>query len=341
MNAPFIPRRTRAELPTPAPPGQHHHQALKVAISLLGQGLSADAVFSQLRGMYEKDLTDREIRDIITWAMSKSPHPCSGLPVCRSFSPPAPVKEPGCVTPEQAIRNAKVFLGNWHCTIANLWHRSPWRPNENWLKDPSMLVAALYGPTDYINVVTDFSLQKQKDGKEKANPRGSGKTLLRDDWLRYFSDHGAPQSDAGCWIRPNPVRQERGRGREGAHTDRDIAAFRFLLLESDDLPIGLQLCLWSRLALPVAALICTGGRSVHAWVKVDCRDEKEYREIAFDIYEHLARFSPCPHNKNPSRLSRLPGVKRKLGGEGAAEQRLYYLNDDPPSEPIFEVGKKS
>ena len=116
---------------------------------------------------------------------------------------------------------------------------------------------------------------------------------------------------------------------------------RFLLLESDDLPIGLQLSLWSRLALTVAALICTGGRSVHAWVKVDCRDEKEYREIAFDIYEHLTRFSPCPHNKNPSRLSRLPGVKRKLGGEGAAEQRLYYLNDDPPSEPIFEVGKKS
>jgi hypothetical protein len=188
-------------------------------------------------------------------------------------------------------------------------------------------------------LVNDFSIEKLSDGKQKATPRGAGKTLLRDDWLRYFDAHGTPQSQAGCWIRPNPVKGPTGSGYEGAHTDKDVAFHRFLLLESDDLPLGLQLSLWSRLALPVAALIASGGRSVQAWVKVDCRDEKEYRETAFDIYELLARFNPCPSNKNPSRLARLAGVKRRLGGIGASEQRLYYLNDDPSGRPIFEEDK--
>jgi len=335
MNLPFIPRRTRAEIQNPAPPGQRHEQAIGIAISLLGQGLSPDAVFSQLRGMYARDVSDREIRNVIAWASARNPQPCSGGLSSRPLSRPV-LQQPVRITSEQAVTNAKKFLGHWHCTIADVWHRSPWPPNENWLKDPSMLVAALYWPTDYINIVTDFSLEKQKDGKEKANPRGSGKTLLRDDWLRYFRDHGAPQSDAGCWIRPNPVRQERGSGHDGAQTDRDIAAFRFVLLESDDLPIGVQLSLWSRLALPVAAIIASGGRSVHAWLKVDCKDNAEYRTTAAQIFELLAPFNPCLNNKNPSRLARLPGVKRKIGGIGASEQRLYYLNDDPPGQPIFE-----
>jgi hypothetical protein len=340
MNVPFIPRRTREKMQNPAPPGHRHHQGIKVALSLLGQGLAPDAVFSQLRQMYDEDFSVREIQNIVAWACARNPQPCGTHLSSRPLSPSI-VQQSERVTPKQAVRNAKVFLGNWHCTIADLWHASPWRPNEDWRKDSSLLIAALYEPDDYINVVTDFSLETQKDGKQKSNPRGAGKTLRRDDWLRYLRNHETPQSDAGCWIRPNPVKAARGSGSQGAHTDKDVAAFTFLLLESDELPVGLQLSLWSRLALPVAALICTGGRSVHAWVKVDCRDEKEYREIAFDIYEHLTRFSPCPHNKNPSRLSRLPGVKRKLGGEGAAEQRLYYLNDDPQSEPIFKVGKKS
>jgi hypothetical protein len=90
--------------------------------------------------------------------------------------------------------------------------------------------------------------------------------------------------------------------------------------------------------LPVAAIIASGGRSVHAWVQVDCKDRAEYREVAAAIYDSLARFSPCLNNKNPSRLSRLPGVKRKLGGTETNEQRLYYLNDDPSGEPVFEKG---
>jgi hypothetical protein len=334
----FIPRRAFAEIQNPVPPGRRHHQSLKLALSLLGQGFAPNAVFSQLRGMHGRDFPDREIRDIIDWASARNPRPCRGLQARRAVSSCPVVQQPAPVTAEQAFINAKVFLGDWHCTIADLWHASPWRPSEDWRRDAFLLIEALYQPGDYINVVTDFTIEKQKNRTEKANPRGSGKTFLRDDWLRYLRDHGTPQSDAGCWIRPNPVRTKRGSGYLGAHTDRDVAAFRFLLLESDNLPVGLQLSLWSRLALPIAVIIASGGRSVHAWVQVDCRDAQEYQATATHIYELLARFNPCPNNKNPSRLARLPGAKRQIGGIGVSEQRLYYLNDDPPGRPIFEKG---
>ena len=53
-----------------------------------------------------------------------------------------------------------------------------------------MLIAALYDKEDFVNIVTDFTVEKQKDGKEKANPFGAGLTMLRDDWLRSIREHG-------------------------------------------------------------------------------------------------------------------------------------------------------
>src|SRR6266699_4410725 len=71
-----IPPRTRAELQTPAPPGCRHEQMKKLVLPLLGLGLTEEAVFVQLRAMYDQDVSDREIRDLITWAASKNPRPC-------------------------------------------------------------------------------------------------------------------------------------------------------------------------------------------------------------------------------------------------------------------------
>jgi hypothetical protein len=320
---PFIPPRTREEIHSPALPGQRHEQALKIAVSLLGQGLSADAVAAQLRSMYDDDFSDHEIVKIVEWAGGKPLQPCTRgvVAVRRNIQKP--------VTPETAKRNADAFLNGWHCTLADLWRVSPWHPCEDWRRDPANLFAALYEPDDLINVVTNFILEQTKDGAQKACPSGGGITVSRDEWLKHFKNSQAPRSDAGAWVRFNPVLRRYGSGDNGSQTDADVAAYRFLLIESDHLPIGMQISLWSRLPMPVAALIDTGGRSVHAWLKVDCADEKDYRETVADFYRALARFGICRANKNPSRLSRLPGVTRKIGGVGAREQRLLYLNPEP------------
>jgi hypothetical protein len=327
-----LPQRTCIEIANPAPPGQRHEQAIKIAISLLGHGLNANAVFAQLRSMYDDDFSDREITNILTWAGAKNMQPH------RNGSVIAPRHDaPARVTSQQAKHNAEKFLKGWRCEIVDLWEASPWRPCDDFHKDAAQLFAALYDRDDHVNVVTDFLIEKTKDGKEKACPHGGGITLTRDDWLKRLRGAQTPCSDAGCWMRMNPVKNMRGSGLDGAHNDVDVASHRFLLIESDTLSIDLQLSLWARLRMPVAALIDTAGRSVHAWLKVDCADETEYRKTAADFYTLLTRFGICSANKNPSRLSRLPGVTRKIGGtDDYAQQRLLYLNPSPRARAIFE-----
>jgi hypothetical protein len=341
MNAaPFIPPRTRAELSSPAPRGQRHEQMLKLVLPLLGAGLTPEAVFVQLRGTYEPDVSDREIRDLITWAVLKNPQPCGYARKTDNFNAPSSPRLLTLqrVTAEHAIANTKKWLSDFRCDECDLWHVSPWRPLEDWRVDPLMVFAALYDKDDFLNVVTDFTVEQHKDRKQKANPRGAGKTLLRDDWMRSIRDRGAPQSEAGAWIRPNPVKRH-GTGKNGASCDCDVTSYRFCLIESDDLPLDLQLSLWARLPLPIAAIIDSGGRSEQAWVMLNCQSAEEYQAKVKSIYTLLARFGICPSNKNPSRLARLPGAERTIGKRGDGGQRLLYLDPEPREAPIFERNK--
>jgi hypothetical protein len=310
---------------------------LKLALALLGAGLTPAAVFVQLRDMYEPDVSDREIRDIIAWAASKNPQPCGHLRKIGNFSTRNPLRlaTPQRLTAEQAVSNAENWLGDFRCDECDLWHVSPWRPLEDWRVDALMLFAALYNKSDFINVVAEFTIERHKDGKQKANPNGAGRTLLRDDWMRVIRDNGVPQSEAGAWIRPNPVKQHCG-GTSGAPCDSDVTSYRICLLESDDLPFDLQVSLWARLPLPIAAIIDSGGRSAHAWVMLDCSAAEEYRRKVNRIFTLLAQFGVCQHNKNPSRLSRLPGAQRSIGKREDGAQRLLYLNPEPREAPIFE-----
>jgi len=310
----------------------------KVVLPLLANGLSTKAVFVQLRGMYASDVGDREIRDLISWAAAKNPQPSgyhwrtqtSGM---RSLQREIMAER---VTTDQAIANTEKWLRGFRCDEGDLWHISPWRPLEDPRFDSLMLFAALYSKEDRINIVTEFALE-QKDGGQKANPSGSGKILRRDDWMRWSRDYGTPQSKAGAWIRPNPVKK-RGSGRDGAVTDEDVTSHRFCLLESDALPIDLQVSVWARLPLPVAAIIASGGRSVHAWIMLSCPNAQEYRSKVNRIHALLARLGICQSNKNPSRLSRLPGAQREIGKHRDGIQRLLYLNPEPLEAPI--LGKR-
>jgi hypothetical protein len=336
MNTPFVPPRTREELARPAPVGRRHEQLLRIALSLLGQCFSPDAVFAQLRSSYPFDVTDREIHNVINWAISKNPQPCGYNYKTRGdTAPPFQISAKlERVTAEQATTNVEKWLGNFRCDECDLWHVSPWQPLEDWKLDSMMLLAALYAKDEYINIVTTYTIEAKGD-KQKANPQGAGKTLLRDDWMRWIREHGTPQSKAGAWIRPNPVKKN-GSGKSGAVTDADITSDRFTILESDLLSHELQLSLWSRLPLPIAAIISSGRNGPHAWVKIECATADEYRATVERIYSRLTWFGLDPSNKNESRLSRLPGAQREIAKHRDGAQRLFYLNPEPSETPIFE-----
>ena len=76
--------------------------------------------------------------------------------------------------------------------------------------------------------------------------------------------------------------------------------------------------------MPITALIDSGGKSIHAWVRVDAPDRKEWEARRDIIYAAIPGIDP--KNKNPARFSRLPGAYR----DGSA-QRLIGTHIGPES----------
>ena len=64
--------------------------------------------------------------------------------------------------------------------------------------------------------------------------------------------------------------------------------------------------------LPIAALVFSGGKSIHAIVRVEAENQEEYRKRVDFLYDFLDKhgLKVDKQNRNPSRLSRMPGVTR-------------------------------
>ena len=122
--------------------------------------------------------------------------------------------------------------------------------------------------------------------------------------------------EAGAWIRANPVSDTDGK-------DSSVSAYRYAVVESDAIPIDKQIKILRESQLPIATLTTSGGKSVHALVKVDAPDLVEYRKRVAVLYDYLEskNFVVDEANKNPSRLTRLAGIKR-----GNAYQHLVATN---------------
>jgi hypothetical protein len=101
------------------------------------------------------------------------------------------------------------------------------------------------------------------------------------------------------------------------------------VLEFDNIPKATQAAFWLSARLPLAALIDTGGKSLHGIIKVDCVDTAQWeKEIEQDFFPRIvAGLGGDGACKNESRMSRIPGVKR-----GEDWQRLLYL--DPEGKGI-------
>ncbi|MBP5312672.1 MAG: hypothetical protein J6112_07575, partial [Clostridia bacterium] len=109
-----------------------------------------------------------------------------------------------------------------------------------------------------------------------------------------------------------------------------IKEFRYLLLESDNLPIEQQIPLMAGLNLPVVAMTFSGGKSVHGLAKAEAipgigpiRDLSEWKQKVGDLFRLLAPLGFDGATKDPVRLSRLPGVWRS---DKHKFQQLLFLN---------------
>lgn len=178
---------------------------------------------------------------------------------------------------------------------------------------------ALYNPDEHVAYVAEAW---DKDGRLVPTrgvwDRTAGQLIA--ELERYGTVPevmGDPKPrEAGAWIRFNPMD---GKGCR----DANVSSLRHALVESDEVEVERQAAIIRKLELPVTALVHSGGKSIHAIVKIDADTIEEYRKRVNFLYEVCAR-NGLPidtANRNPSRLSRMPGVMR-----GDRPQRLLATN---------------
>lgn len=151
------------------------------------------------------------------------------------------------------------------------------------------------------------------DERQKWHPKNGGisicvKTLKEKlNFAQSLADViGEYEQMAGCWIRINPMS-------EFGTSDEDVTAYKYALVESDDMPKEEQKHLMiEELKLPLVAVVDSGGKSVHGIVKVNAADAEEYKERVRYLYQICRNYGLTidEANRNPSRMSRLPGAIR-------------------------------
>ena len=147
----------------------------------------------------------------------------------------------------------------------------------------------------------------------------------------------------GAWIRFNPL------DGKGVKND-NVADFRYALVESDGMEIEKQNAIFRELELPIACLVHSGRKSLHAIVRVEAADYAEYRKRVDYLYDVCQKngIKVDTQNRNPSRLSRMPGVERdgkkqflvdtNIGKESWNEwyEWIESVNDDLPEPEGLE-----
>ena len=168
----------------------------------------------------------------------------------------------------------------------------------------------LFEPNDRVCYVTG-DVWQDSEGKWVPSKGVYDRTAgeLISSLKKHSDDIGATVGDwkpeVGGWIRFNPL------DGEGVKNE-NVTKFKYALVESDTLPIAEQDILFRKLELPIAALVHSGGKSLHAIVHVDAENYEEYRKRVEFLYDFMEKQGvPIDkQNRNPSRLSRMPGLTR-------------------------------
>ena len=219
-----------------------------------------------------------------------------------------------------------------------------WNPTEQIIT----YLETLFEPDENVGYVTE---SWEHDGKflpsKGCYDRTAGQLIkelyqCKGDIGSVLGDYN---SEVGAWIRFNPLD---GKGVK----NENVTEFRYALVESDTMDISAQKAIITELELPVAALVYSGKKSLHAIVKIDASTYEEYKKRVDYLYNVCNKngLKLDIQNRNPSRLSRMPGIMRNgkkqylldtnIGKENWNEWREWSesVNDDlPDPESMADV----
>ena len=194
----------------------------------------------------------------------------------------------------------------------------PKLPNQRPVFQIVDFLESCFDPCDYVNILSKNF--RDEDGRYK--PSGAGITsisageycdMLRDnaDDPEWFENvFGSYDHRCGVWVRINPVEPESTGGR--GISDKNIISYDNALIECDTLPLDQQMAMIEKLKIPYRAITYSGGKSYHVIVPINGRSIADYKEKVTWLHNYCTSngFPIDTQNKNPSRLSRLPGCER-------------------------------
>lgn len=200
----------------------------------------------------------------------------------------------------------------------------------------ALQLEALFAVNDFITFNTRF----KKNDEGKWVPNGKPISIMAFHVIEKLHNASSLEevfpeynSQAGILFCVNPTEY-------GKRRDDNVTSFRNALIEYDDISKEEQVKRLLDSGLPILSMTDSGNKSVHAIVRVDASNAKDYKRKVAELHSALeAKYgSPCdPANKNPSRLTRLAGATR-----GVNTQQLLYteVNADSYLETFLEKHTK-
>lgn len=182
------------------------------------------------------------------------------------------------------------------------------RPVGDPVKQLSLYLETLFDSSDLVGYVTGVWEREGKFLPQKGSWDRTAGQLLQ-ELACCGGDLGAVLGDwnplAGAWIRFNPLDGKDCR-------NENVTDYRYALVESDRMELQEQYAALLAMELPIACLVSSGGKSLHAIVRVDAPNYTEYQKRVDYLYNVCQKngMTIDRQNRNPSRLSRMPGITR-------------------------------
>lgn len=177
----------------------------------------------------------------------------------------------------------------------------------------------LYLPDERVLIFTDLYGQGESIFKAGADPISEIPTSGLD----------------GVWFLVNPVSGKwhpnpRQNNKDSRRSEESILSWRYIVIESDKVPEEQWLSIIVQLPLRISAIYSSGGKSIHALVRVDAASKQDWDAKRDKLKRVLVPLGADEGAMTGVRLSRLPNAMR-----GNCLQELLYLNPDPQPTPIF------
>ncbi len=308
-------REKLASFPAPGSGAYHRHLMGAAALGII-VGLHDADIFTDLRRATPKGsrtVSDREIQETIQNARKSTATDSRVLPARPRMPAPMPVDY-------AAIRESIITAGGGEVDPfgPDLWETSPIRLDWPREQDAAEFVGRMYGPAEFVWIGHPLAV-----GWDGSHCRTAG------DWLREFTQ-APPNPRLYTHLVPNPVTGKReptkvDLAKTSYRALGALAAYRYAVAEFDrvDMPKPRQLAFWRGLALPnVAAVVDTGGKSLHVWLRVNATDEEHWTQTIKPLFGKLAMLGADRAGDTGGQLCRLPGVPRL---EKGTRQQLLWL----------------